>query len=534
MARARTRTQTSTAPSVPQNPAAASPDQSMAAVNKLAARIPAWLHTPLCLLLVLVLGYFMYFANHAEPGHAFWDENYHMTAAQHYVDGVGFLETHPPLGKLFIAAGEKLVGANAGRDMSELSRATYVDGNKLPEGFSFAGMRLMPSLFGALSALLFFGLMLELTGSRLNALLFSSLYLFENAWIVHFRAVHLDSFQMFFSLGALWLFVRMWKCEGPIAWTRYASTAALCGLAIMVKVNASLLLALFPVLYFKDAGTRAAGWNILAQLRHFALKSGAAIASILLITTLVFTVHALVGTKSPNPLEPLGEKDIPHMSATYQEYLNFKQPLSPAILFAITRDYFNFMQTDNKGVPKLDVCKPGENGSHPLHWPIHDKTINYRWDSADGFTRYVQLAGNQFSWYLGLAAVLLSFLTIANRRIFGVDSGSGRAYALIEVFTGLYIVFMLLHFYLGAQRVMYLYHYFLGLLISYILIVLNWQNLCEFHQLKARTRSLIVAGLTVCIIASGMFFLPLSNHQPLNKQQCEMRNIFSRIVDCQG
>lgn len=531
MARAKNKTPADAAATTP---AAARSDSLLGKLGTLAARVPGGLRTALCLLTVLVIGWCMYFVGHAEPKYAFWDENYHLTSAQRYVDGVAYLETHPPLGKLLIAVGEAFSDANAGIDKSALSRTTYIDGDKLPAGFSFAGMRLMPSLFGALGALLFFGLMRELTGNRLIALLFSTLYLFENAWIVHFRAVHLDSFQMFFSLGALWLFIRMWTCEGPIAWTRYAATAALCALAIMVKINAALLLALFPVLYFKDAGTREAGWNVVAQLRHFILKSGAAIVSMALIALTVIAIHALVGTESPRPQDPLGEKDLPHMSSTYQDYLNLKQPLTPSTLLAISTDYFKFMQTDNQGVPKLDVCKPGENGSHPLYWPLHNKTINYRWDSADGFTRYVQLAGNQVSWFLGLAAVLLSILTIANRRIFNVSVGESRAYPLIEVFTGLYVVFMLLHLYLGAQRVMYLYHYFLGLLISYILIVLNWQHLCEFHQLKARTRTLIVAGLSVAIIASGMFFLPLSNHKPLNKEQCERRNVFSRIVDCQG
>ncbi|NSL56683.1 phospholipid carrier-dependent glycosyltransferase [Uliginosibacterium aquaticum] len=526
-----------------QNPSAAPAASATAAVNGNGAsqkvfdaieRIPGWLRTTLCFLIVLAIGWCMYFVGHAEPKYAFWDENYHLTSAQRYIDGVAYLETHPPLGKLLIAVGEKLSGANPGIDKSALSRTTYIDGDKLPEGFSFAGMRLMPALFGALAALLFFGLMLELTGNRLVALLFSSLYLFENAFIVHFRAVHLDSFQMFFSLGALWLFMRMWKQEERIPLWQYAASAALCGLAIMVKINAALLLALFPVLYFKDAGTREAGWDVAAQLRHFALKSATAIASIAVVALCVFTVHALVGTEAPRPQDPLGEKDLPHMSSTYKDYLNLKQPLTPSTLLAITGDYFSFMRVDNQGVPKLDVCKPGENGSHPLNWPLHNKTINYRWDSADGFTRYVQLAGNQVSWYLGLAAVLLSILTIANRRLFGVESGAGRSYALIEVFTGLYLVFMLLHLYLGAQRVMYLYHYFLGLLISYILIVLNWQNLCELNQIKARTRLLIVAGMSVLIIASSLFFLPLNNHKPLNKEQCERRNVFSHIVDCQG
>jgi len=41
----------------------------------------------------------------------------------------------------------------------------------------------------------------------LPALLLSNLYLFDNALIAHFRAAHLDAFQMVFLLGALICFV---------------------------------------------------------------------------------------------------------------------------------------------------------------------------------------------------------------------------------------------------------------------------------------------------------------------------------------
>jgi dolichyl-phosphate-mannose--protein O-mannosyl transferase len=191
------------------------------------------------------------------------------------------------------------------------------------------------------------------------------------------------------------------------------------------------------------------------------------------------------------------------------------------------------MDKDHLGVPKLDICKVGENGSHPLHWLIMDKTINYRWDSADGKTSYVQLVGNQVSWYLGLASLFLSIALIVNHRFFKNPIGNRQTYHLIEVFTGLYATFMILHLYLGTQRVMYLYHYFLGLLITYVLIVLQWQYLMDLHAVRARTRLWIVGGMTVAITGSFLFFMPLSNHTPLSKDQCEARNIFSHIVDCQ-
>lgn len=495
--------------------------------------LPAWLRLPLCLAIVVTIGFWMYFDGRAAPKHPFWDENYHLTSAQRYLDRTAQLEPHPPLGLLLIAAGEKLSGTNPGVDKSALSRVKYINGDDMPVNFSFAGMRLMPSLFGALGSVLFFMMVLELTENRLAALFFSALYLFENAWIVHFRAVHLDSFQIFFCMAAIWVFLRQWKRDTPIPWHQYAWLGCLCSAATLVKVNGVVMLMIFPVMYFRDRGTwQCHSWA--AQARHFLFKTGVSVLGVLVVAYAVFTVHALVGNHPGNPRYEATQKDMRFMSAPYLDYLNGRSGLTPVTVTAIMRDYFRYMDNDHLGVPKLNICKPGENGSPPLHWPIMSKTINYRWDSDDGKTRYVQLVGNEVSWYLGLVAVLVSLMSIINRRLFAIRVGDDESYSLIEVFTGLYVVFMLLHLYLGTQRVMYLYHYFIGLLYSFVLIVLNWRYFCRLHRLNTLKRNAIAGGLALCIIASGMFFLPLSNHKQLTKNQCERRNILSTIVDCQN
>ncbi|MDB5889021.1 MAG: hypothetical protein JWM03_1893 [Rhodocyclales bacterium] len=501
-------------------------------VTPLIERVPPWARTTLCLLIVLIAATCAYVVGKAEPPYPFWDENYHMTSAQRYIEGIGHFEPHPPLALLLIAAGEKLSGANAHIDKHVLVIEKYISGDKLPPKFSFAGLRLAPSLFAAFGALLFFGLLRTLTGDRLVALLFTTLYVFENAYVVHFRAVQLDAIQMFFSLATIWQFVRLWKRPAPLSWRDYAWLGALCGLAIMAKINAALLLIIFPMLYFKGAYAFPIR-SPAALTRDFLAKSGASIVAILAVVFIIFAIHGAIGRKLPDPESPAGKQDIENMSPTYKEYLALHQSLTPGVVMAITADYFKFMDKDHLGVPKLDVCKPGENGSHPLHWLVMDKTINYRWDSADNKTSYVQLVGNEFSWFLGLGALILSIALIINHRAFRNPIGNRQTYHLIEVFTGLYATFMVLHLYFGTQRVMYLYHYFLGLLITYVLIVLQWQYLTDLHALKARTRLWIAGGITLAVCLSFAFFAPLSNHSPLTHDQCEARNIFTHIVDCQ-
>lgn len=491
------------------------------------------LKTPLCYLLVFAIAYCCFVVNRAEPSHIFWDENYHVTSAERYLAGVAHFEPHPPLGLMLIAAGEKLSGANKNIDKRVLLETKQISGDAVPKDFSFAGMRLMPSLFAAFGALAFFALMYELFANRLHALLLSSLYLFENAFTVHFRATHLDAFQIFFSIATLWLFVRLWQRRIPLRPLDYAALSTWCALAIMVKVNAVVLLALFPALYFKDASVlrskRALRWAA-----DFISKSGAAIAALALVIFSVFYVHAALTSNLPPLNTPAANQDLANMSPEYRTYLEQHQELTPGMVLIIARDYYKFMKKDHEGVPKLDPSKPGENGSHPLHWPFHDRNINYRWDSADGKTAYVQLVGNQLSWYAGTAAVIFSLILVINYRLFAIPlRGSLRTYELIEVFTGLYMVFMLLHLWLITQRVMYLYHYFLGLTISYVLLALLWQYLSEVHAGFARHRTKILAIASAAILGSYLFFLPLSNHWPMTKEQCERRNIsISHIVDC--
>jgi alanine racemase len=59
-------------------------------------------------LLVALIGFFTYFQNYQYPSKQFWDENYNIANAQKYIDRVVYMHSHPPLGKLFIALGEKI------------------------------------------------------------------------------------------------------------------------------------------------------------------------------------------------------------------------------------------------------------------------------------------------------------------------------------------------------------------------------------------------------------------------------------------
>ncbi len=69
-------------------------------------------------ILILLISYFTYFSGYYNPAKEFWDENYHIASAQKYIDGVAYMETHPPLGKLLIALGEVIKHPNDAIDKS--------------------------------------------------------------------------------------------------------------------------------------------------------------------------------------------------------------------------------------------------------------------------------------------------------------------------------------------------------------------------------------------------------------------------------
>lgn len=518
------------------------------------------MQTGISLIVLLVLSFCTYYLHFADPNLIFWDENFFIPSASRYLVNIAQFEAHPPLGKLLIAAGEYWIGGNNPQDWQVLAQYKHITGEQLPKTFVFSGMRMLPTLFGMFSALLVYGLMLSLTGKKpVMALLFTALYVFENAYIVHFRAAHLDSFQFFFSVAAFWLFADAWQSAKPLSWRTYAALAGFIALAMMVKVNAVLLVLLLPVLYWRElASTRpTVGYafmplrvartlsnNAMASqnqkryavrtlLGDFVKKSLAALVAGIIVCVTVFAVHVSLGRKLPDINTSTGWADLAYFSPAYRQFIEQQGSLTPAVLLAAGQDYFAFMQNSHLSSPKLESCKAGENGSSPLSWPLMTKTFNYRWDSKNGQTRYLQLAGNPFSWGLAFVALLASFSLVISHRLLAVPVRDQALYRQIEVYCGFYLLYMGLHVYFSSKRVMYLYHYFLGLLISFILVALLWQYLERAHPNLRRYRYGFLSLMLVGIVAGYLFISPLTYHQPLDKPSCELRNLLKPIVECQ-
>jgi dolichyl-phosphate-mannose--protein O-mannosyl transferase len=190
------------------------------------------------------------------------------------------------------------------------------------------------------------------------------------------------------------------------------------------------------------------------------------------------------------------------------------------------RDYTKFMDADFHGVTKND-----SNGSHPLEWPLHRGTINYRWDSS-GSTAYVQLVGNVVGWWLGLLAPFATIWLLALRWWSPRPGADVTRRDLMIMLLLQYLLFMAVHIYLGTERVMYLYHYFIGLLLTFSLLPLVLAEASDRWPAVQARQGALLGGMTALLLLSFVFYSPLSFHRPLTHGECELRNVIQHVVNC--
>ncbi len=460
-------------------------------------------------LTICTLSFFIYGFNYSYSPGLFWDENYHITSAQKYIDGVFFMGDHPPLGKELIALGEVMLHPNKDIDTSAFLTAEKTD--TVPKGYSFAGVRFIPAFLAVLSGIVFFFLLLALLDNLHLAFAFSGFYLFENAFVVHSRGAMLDSIQLFFILTSLLCFVPMID-QKERRNGRYLVFGMLLGASAAVKLNALLFLSLPLILFLLELRRKERGTRFLLQ--SAAVSGG----GFLLIFLGSYVVHIFL---TPHVLQ----NRYYGVSPAYREILDRGESQQLSNLPLQLREHLEFIPRYQKGVPKYDLSKPGENGSLPYTWPVMNKTINYRWEKNVDRVRYLYLVGNPILWSIGLVAIIVSTGLLVSRLIVKAPVKNLRKFRFIMIFTLLY------WFYLAAmvklERVMYLYHYFIPLIFSYILAALLFSYFLEKQITGGDRKPYIIMAIGIFLVFGVfLFFSPLSYYQPLTFEQFELRNWF--------
>jgi len=474
--------------------------------------------------LIVVLACFNFLRDLDNPPHAFWDESYYLTTAQRYEEGVAQYASHPPLAFMFMDASLKLSGANKNLDLHHLAEVKKIDTRVVPDGYDFTWIRLPSALFAVIGALLFYLIVLKLVQEPFEAFVFSLLFVFENAFIVHFRAAHLDSYQMTFTLGSIlvWLYTFGREPKRPVL--AYLGFGVLCGLSFMCKVNS------LPMLFLGALSLLRALWSerTAPNLRRQFARGVVVLAGFFAMLALIFSLHVVLNPNAPDPATEAGKRDLHYMDQVYQDYLHHKRGLSPAVIWHATTGYYQYMKHDFVGEVKTEP-----NGSQPILWPFMAKAINYRWDFDGRRTAYTQMLGNPVGWGLGLIGLAGGLILVARRRFREETPEEARDLDLTEALLAMYAVFMGVHIYLGLQRVMYIYHYFIGLALSFLLAAMVFRICARRFAPLAKHRFTVLCGISLLLAASFLFYAPLTYHQKMSRAACEARNIPVRLVVCQ-
>jgi dolichyl-phosphate-mannose-protein mannosyltransferase len=479
---------------------------------------------PVVILLASITVYFTYYGS---PQAMFWDENYHVASAQKHVDGVMYMEPHPPLGKMLMAVGEVLFGGNGNVDKSKLNETDYLTGDEAPPAMTYKGFRWPSVVMMAISVLFFYGILRRITQREWLAAAFTTLVIFDNAMVVHSRAAMLEGIQMFFVLASLYYLVRtitsFIQDKKKITLIHYAILGLLIGLVITVKVNGMILLLLFVILFGVDQWQAIKQWQWVTLLKRVALTAPVGVGAVLLVFFAVFYVHIGMGTT-------IVKDRIYKASPEYIEQIRQGNTWSPSTFMLGMRDNWKYMSEYADGVPRLDVCKSDENGSHAMGWPLSKKTISYRWDkkteNGKSVVNYKYLIGNPIVWFGVVLGLILSSGLIIGRFVYGNAIKDEPLFMWICTFTGLYLCYMIAI--LQIERVMYLYHYLIPLVFGAVNLALVFTYVYRDEVIANNKHTIINAGIfAALVIAVFAFFSPFTYGFGITEDQFELRNWFS-------
>lgn len=463
---------------------------------------------------ITVASFCTYFLGYTYPQAPYWDENGYIAIAQKYVDGVMFLSDHPPLGSMLIALGEGMIQPNTQIDTSSFTSTNFV--KNIPKGYSFEGIRFFPVLFAWLSAILIFFTFYLFQKNPHLAALFSALYIFDNALIVHSKGAMLEGIQIFFILLAIFYFAYLLQIKKHIHGWNYFLLGVVIALPALTKITGLIVwpLFLFVFLYEQKAHLKQWKQQLVPLIKKFALRLLLTLAGFGLIFCLVWYVHFSMG-------KIVAGTNNYGISEEYKTILRDRATGDIRNFPVMLKDALGYISRYSDGVPKLDACKPGgENGSSPTLWPLGGKAINYRWEKTDdGAVKYMYLQTNPLVWLVGLAGIVISLVLIMSRVFFGLEIKNKRSFYLILSFVILYIGYMTVM--LRIERVMYLYHYFIPLIFSFILAYLSFNYIVDEDRLR-NNKKVVYGVLIVAMLAIVMtfnFFSPLTYYGALTKDQ---------------
>lgn len=475
---------------------------------------------------LLIISFSIYFPFYGSPRSLIWDENYHIPSAQKHIDGIMYMEPHPPLGKMLMAIGDVVLGGNRNVDKSKFNTTDYIGDTDVPKEMRFTGFRWPSVVLMAFSILFFYGILRCITQREWLAAAFTAMVIFDNALVIQARAAMLEGIQLFFILAALYYFVRtitnFIQRQQTISWKNYAILGVLIGLAFSVKVNAAILLLLFVMLFGVDQWQAIKRYNWLALIKRLAITVPAGVVPISVVFFSVFYIHIGMG-------QTIIADRTYKASSEYVNLIRSGKTWSFTAFRLGMRDNFTYMSEYAPGVPRLDECKPDEKGSFAMNWPLGQKTISFRWykETLNGVevAHYKYLVGNPIVWLSVAAGIILSLVLIIGRVMYHTPIKDKPLFMWIAAFTTLYVAYMIAM--IQIERVMYLYHYLVPLVFGAINAALLFTYFFRDEVITNNKHTIINASaFAVLVIAVFAFFSPFTYSFGLTEAEFDLRNWF--------
>ncbi|KAJ3167910.1 hypothetical protein HDU88_001857 [Geranomyces variabilis] len=169
----------------------------------------------------------------SNPSEVVFDEVHFGGFAAKYINGTFFMDVHPPLGKMMIAASGYLAGFDGTFDFKEIGK-DYIAA-RVP----YISMRLLPGILGCLIVPMSYLTMRNLRASTASSVMTALMVAFDNALAAQSRLILLDSILVFFTALSVQMWTRFQSVKNrPFTlrwWTSLALSGAAIGLATSVK-----------------------------------------------------------------------------------------------------------------------------------------------------------------------------------------------------------------------------------------------------------------------------------------------------------
>lgn len=400
----------------------------------------------------------------------YFDEIYHARTAYEFLNGLPVYEwTHPPLGKVFIAAGIKLFGMN-------------------PFGWRFVG-----TLFGVLMIPVLYLLAKRLLRKTWLAAVTCVLFTFDFMHFAQTRIATIDVYVTFFiMLMYYWMLSYMQKSFYDTPLKKTFIPLGLCGISMgmgiackWTGVYAGVGLA---VLFF---------WTLYKRYREYcyACQNPAG-------TTSGIAHQTIIKTFRPNTVKtilfcciffvviPLGIYLV-----SYIPYLTAEGGGGLAAIWENQQDMLTY-----HGKTVLDSTHP--YSSRWYQWPVMWRPIwYYSGTVSETIKEGISSFGNPLVWWIGIPAFFYVLWTAARNR-------DKKAIFLCVGYLAQLLPWTLVF------RTTYIYHYFPA--VPFVVLMLGYSiKLLYAEDPKIKRTALVYAGLTIGVF---ILFYPVLSGQPIHAE----------------